>query len=654
LHEIESFMRDFTLKPEQTYLDGIDRLSDSVASNMRTLFQLTEDNKIQKGRLDSLTYLLAYDAGNRNTSIARKRDTSNSHVITAEMLFAEQITKTRIREVIYRIQEEETRLLSGRSLQTMKTVNGSQRIIKVIGVLVFGMLLVMFLVIYRNTVSRNAAEAALRKNEKFIRSIIDNTSSTISIKDTEGRFMLVNKQGENFIGKKESELIGKTMFDLVPFENAVEGEAYDKAAMEAGKLVEFEVQTPDSLGGKYYLSSRFPLFDENNKVYAVCSMSTDISWVKAAQAEVEKASRLQQHMLNNLQYLTEASADVICIADEDGIYRQISANCKHLFGYEADEMIGHHFADFILEEDKQPSIDHRTVLFSEMLTTGYENRIVRKDGVVVPLMWTNVWSEETRLVYSIIKDATEKKMTARQLADLNESLKKRASELQASNTELERFAYVASHDLQEPLRMVSSFLQLLEKKLEGTLDETGRKYIAFAVDGAERMKTLIQDLLQYSRIGTSKELVVNVDLNDVLKTVASFYSLAISETDAELHISQMPVIKAEKAQMQQLFQNLVGNAIKYSKPKKPIVTVGYEEEPEHWLFFVKDQGIGISPKFYEKIFIIFQRLHTKTEYSGTGIGLAICKKIVERHGGTIWVESELELGTTFFVRLPKY
>ncbi|MGN6196897.1 MAG: sensor histidine kinase [Ginsengibacter sp.] len=232
-------------------------------------------------------------------------------------------------------------------------------------------------------------------------------------------------------------------------------------------------------------------------------------------------------------------------------------------------------------------------------------------------------------------------------------LEKRAEELQISNRELERFSYVASHDLQEPLRMVTSFLQLLDKKLDGSLDEKSKTYINHAVDGAERMKRLIQDLLEYSRVGNMELKVVDVDCNEIMKTVNSFYNLSLKERNAILVIKPLPVIQGVKPQILQLFQNLVGNALKYNDSDQPEIEVGYTEEPAAYQFYVKDNGIGIHQKYFEKIFVVFQRLHNKSQYSGTGIGLSICKKIINQHGGRIWVESQPGHGATFYFTIPK-
>ncbi len=252
------------------------------------------------------------------------------------------------------------------------------------------------------------------------------------------------------------------------------------------------------------------------------------------------------------------------------------------------------------------------------------------------------------------KDVTELKKTGEKLEALNNELKERAEQLAVSNTELERFAYVASHDLQEPLRMISSFVQLLEKKYKDQLDDTASKYIHFAVDGAERMKKLILDLLEYSRVGTNTDLIADTNMNELMQEVLSNMKKTIEESEATIEIPDLPVLhNTRKTQMLQLMQNLLSNAIKYRSNKKPVIKIAVSEEAQQWLFSIKDNGIGIDPRFEDKIFIVFQRLHNKSEYSGTGIGLSVCKKIVERHGGKIWVESSPENGSVFYFTIAK-
>ncbi len=239
------------------------------------------------------------------------------------------------------------------------------------------------------------------------------------------------------------------------------------------------------------------------------------------------------------------------------------------------------------------------------------------------------------------------------IEEQNGSLRQLIAELERSNKELEQFAYVASHDLQEPLRMVSSYTQLLERRYGDKLDEKGRKFVDFAVDGAVRMQQLINDLLEFSRVSTRGKPMKPVDVNRVLDTVKINLSVAIRESDAVVTNDRLPTVLADETQLVQLLQNLVGNAIKFRRapPARPEVHVSAQVGETECVFTVRDNGIGIAPEYFERIFVIFQRLHAKGEYPGTGIGLAVCRRIVERHGGRIWVESAPGQGSTFYFAL---
>jgi signal transduction histidine kinase len=236
--------------------------------------------------------------------------------------------------------------------------------------------------------------------------------------------------------------------------------------------------------------------------------------------------------------------------------------------------------------------------------------------------------------------------------DAHAQLDAQARELERSNVELEQFAYVASHDLQEPLRKVASFCQLLEQRYKGRLDERGDQYIAFAVDGAKRMQQLINDLLSFSRVGRAAGDLEPVDLDDVLRRALADLGAAIEESGAKVEADPLPTVNGEASLLALVFQNLIGNAVKFRSDQTPEVRISVERQDGEWLFACSDNGIGIAPEYAERVFVIFQRLHAKDQYAGTGIGLSMCRKIVEYHGGRIWLDTDNDSGTRFRFTLP--
>ena len=286
-------------------------------------------------------------------------------------------------------------------------------------------------------------------------------------------------------------------------------------------------------------------------------------------------------------------------------------------------------------------------------------------GVYRPVTKDRVWllanaepfldnNGNVKEVICSFSDITEQKAVEENLKWLYKNLEVRASELEISNTDLERFISLATHDLQEPLRLVSSFTQLLKKKYESQLDQQAGEYINYAVEGATRMKKLILDLLEYSKFSSNKNGFAQTDMNKVLTDAANQLSESLEDTGAELIISELPVITTNTSLMVQLFANLIGNGLKYRSEHKPVIKIDCKEEENNFLFSVKDNGIGIDPKYWEKIFLLFQRLHNdNATYEGTGVGLAICKKIVDMHRGKIWISSEEGKGSTFYFTIAK-
>jgi PAS domain S-box-containing protein len=325
----------------------------------------------------------------------------------------------------------------------------------------------------------------------------------------------------------------------------------------------------------------------------------------------------------------------------------LNVRAEEEFGYSRDELLGQKvtniipegFAERLLADGRRSAAE----ALAQQIGMGIELYGRRKNGSDFPIeiMLSPLKSTDGILVTAAIRD-----ISARREAEAQLLLK--VEELNRSNGELEQFAYVASHDLQEPLRMVASFTQLLSKRYKGKLDADADDFIAFAVDGASRMQRLIQDLLTYSRVGTKTKKLMPTSSEIALKLALLNLHETVEQSSAQVTYDPLPTVLSDESQLTQLFQNLVGNAIKYQNSTPPRIHISAaRSENKTWLFSVRDNGLGIDPRYFDKIFGMFQRLHKREEFAGTGIGLAICKKIVERHGGTMSVESKPGNGSTF-------
>ena len=298
----------------------------------------------------------------------------------------------------------------------------------------------------------------------------------------------------------------------------------------------------------------------------------------------------------------------------------------------------------------------RLLLSGEIETFSREKRLICKDEEVC---WANVTVSAMRdaegtaqYLICAIEDISERKLVQELLQSSLETQTRYAQELTRSNTELEQFAYVASHDLQAPLGTIAGYAQLLERRCHNQLDAQGNKFIGNIVNSCVRMQALIDDLLEYSRVGRSQKPFDLIDCNQVFEDACANLQLAIRKNQASVTRGDLPLVIGDSFQLLQLFQNLIDNAIKYRSSLAPVVVFGASRQGDNWVFSVQDNGIGIPEQYHPRIFQIFQRLHTQKEYSGTGIGLAICQRIVDRHGGRLWVESELDRGSTFYFSVP--
>jgi PAS domain S-box-containing protein len=364
-------------------------------------------------------------------------------------------------------------------------------------------------------------------------------------------------------------------------------------------------------------------------------------------------------MSSQMQLILDSAGEGIYGVSADGKTTFVNPAAARMCGFEPHELVGKVQHELIhhTHPNGTPYPVKDCPIYAT-LTDGITHRVDsevfwRKDGTHFPVEYssTPIRGQDGAIVGAVVvfSDITERKLT-------EQTLTEQASELKRSNEELGQFAYVASHDLQEPLRMVASYTQLLSRRYKGKLDQSADEFIHYAVDGAQRMQTLINDLLQYSRVGTRAKPFEPTDLGKVVQIALINLKIAIEESGAKINVPpQLPTMTVDNSQMTQLFQNLIGNGIKFRRPDvPPVIDISVERNAtdDGWQFAIRDNGIGIAPEHHERIFIIFQRLHTREQYAGTGIGLAVCRKIVERHGGKLTVQSEPDHGATFSFSLP--
>jgi PAS domain S-box-containing protein len=494
----------------------------------------------------------------------------------------------------------------------------------------------------QKTKERELSEEKLRQQkEQYETLVVAQSEMGEGVVITEGSaIVFVNKALCEMYGYSEAEL-----FDLPSYMDLIAEEEKERlsqiregrtSGMNIPERGETSLRRKD--GEKITIAYSRRIMTVGNKTQLI-SIVRDITDQKRAEKKIAE-----------LAAIVEASDDAIISATIDGVLLSWNKGAEKLYGYQAEEVIGQHISMLtITGKAGEPSEIGPKIMSGEHIEQ-YETGMRKKDGkrVYVSLTASPIRDESGKLssISMIARNITARKR-------VEADLKQKSDELIRSNTELEQFAYIASHDLREPLRTITSYVQLLKNRYHDQLDEEAKEFIGFTVDGAKRMDRLIQDLLAFSRVGNAKLDFEKVNTEDTLAIVLDHLQEIIQKEEAVITIDELPEIKANDLQMIQLFQNILMNAIKFKGDLKPVIRVTGKKQKQGWLFSVSDNGIGIDKKYAEKIFIIFQRLHAKDQYEGTGIGLAICKKIVERHGGEIWFESELGKGSVFYFTIGK-
>jgi PAS domain S-box-containing protein len=491
---------------------------------------------------------------------------------------------------------------------------------------------------------------------RLLESVITNTTDAVLITDVEHlhepgpRIVYVNDAFTKMTGYTAEEVIGKTPRMLQgPKSDRDELKQLSKAihSFQPGEATLINYKKNGEEFWVNFLVS--PIADEGGRYTHMIATVRDVTGHKAEELQKSLLAEQVINAFNERNTILESIADAFFAVDKDWVVTYWNKSAEEVLGKSKEEMIAHSLWDVFSGE--VGSVSYRQ--YHQAIKT---NTAAHFEDYYEPLQkWYEISAYPSGKGLSVyFKDVTDRKLYEIRLTELNQSLQKQTKELAISNAELEQFAYIASHDLQEPLRMVTSFLTQIEKKYADIIDDKGRQYIHFAVDGAKRMRHIILDLLEFSKVGRADESFENVDLNKIVSDIIVLYKKKIEEKRAKIIIDDLPVIRTLMVPVRQVFQNLISNSLKYQKAgHAPILNIGFADDGDHWKFSIKDNGIGIDPEYFDKIFIIFQRLHNKDEYSGTGMGLAVTKKIIENLGGKIWVESKEGEGSKFYFTILK-
>jgi PAS domain S-box-containing protein len=477
-----------------------------------------------------------------------------------------------------------------------------------------------------------AQHQQLRESEARFRALVNAVPALVWVAAPDGTMTLVGEQWEHYCGMT-AEQLARDWPRL-----ALHPDDYERwmrqwsQALASGSLYEIEVRNRRYDGEyRWFLTRAVPARDDAGCIIGWYGTTTDIHDLKQA----EDALRQQAEIIDHTH-------DAVIATDLDGLVTSWNKGAERLFGYAAAEIIGHSVL-LLFPEELQAEFSPRVMApLQEHGQHELETRQNRKSGGECDIhLSLSLRRDQQGSPAGIIGYAID--ITARKQAE---------EAVRRVNEELQQFAYIVSHDLNEPLRMISSYVKLLARNYQGKLDTAADEYIAFAVDGAQRMRQMITDLLAYTRAGGQDLKVALVDCEALLTRVGNDLQMAIKENDATITHDPLPTVPGDATRLGQVWQNLIGNALKFHSEVPPHVHISAQREDQLWRFSVRDNGIGIDPTHADRIFQVFQRLHTRDEYQGTGIGLAICKKIVERHGGKIWVESAPGHGSTFHFTLP--
>jgi PAS domain S-box-containing protein len=509
---------------------------------------------------------------------------------------------------------------------------------------------------------RQAAEKHLVQMESRYRGLLEAAPDAMVVVNQRGEIVLVNVQAEKQFGYRRDELLSQKVKNIIPqgFAERLIADATRSTAEALAQQMGMGIE----LSGRRKDGSEFPI-----EIMLSPLESAEGILVTAAIRDISVRQAAEKHLVqmeSRYRGLLEAAPDAMVVVNQRGEIVLVNVQAEKQFGYRRDELVGQKVKNIIPQgfAERLVADASRSVAdaLAQQIGMGIELSGRRKDGGEFPIeiMLSPLESADGILVTAAIRNISARKKSEEDNAELERRVEERTKQLgvanqvlEQSNVELKQFAYVASHDLQSPLRSISGFVQLLQLEYEGKLDKQAQDWIRRTVQSIEQMQTLIRDLLSYSRVDARSRPFTQIPFLDIVNDALTLLDSSIHDSGAQVTWGPLPEIMGDRSQLVQLVQNLIGNGLTYRGDQPPRIHVSVERRGTEWIFSVRDNVIGIDPKYREQIFEIFKRLHDQKEYPGTGIGLAVCRRVVNRHGGKIWVESELGHGSTFRFTIPE-
>ena len=485
----------------------------------------------------------------------------------------------------------------------------------------------------------------LQRSREYFRTLAENSPDSIIRLDKDLRYVYVNSAAAEITGKSPEDFMGKNYEEVgIPEEYAKLWTENNLKAIETGEIHHYVFEFRATNGLRFIESTAIPEFNANGEIESLLILDRDITERKNTEDELRRSK-------TSFKTLAENSPDIINRIDKEFKTVYINPAIIEISGKPPEHFMGKSIDKLGIPREFTVPLKEKSIkAFKTGEIQEFETEMLTVKGLKI--FYTYLAPEfdesgEVNTVFTVSHDITELKQAEKQL-------KETIQELERSNIELQQFAYVSSHDLQEPLRTIASFTQLLERRYKGKFDSDADEFMEYIVDAAIRMKEQIEGLLEYSRVTRGEEFEL-VDMNEILNQTIKSLDTSVKESKAEITINELPDVMGDASQLQRVFLNLISNAIKFRKQDEPLkidISAYKHEDNNEYVVSVKDNGIGIEEQYSERIFTIFQRLHTREEYKGTGIGLSIVKRIIERHGGRIWIESEFGEGSNFYFTLP--